>query len=185
MSDRTISGVCLPILVSGIFLAPSLCVAGDLTDISSGSGLNSNSLHSMVFADFNNDGYLDMAKGSTATSGVRTICINDGDGTFTVSTTALPVGYRGMGWGDYDNDGDVDLIGRIVSGSLNPGVNRNDGAADGLSWTEFTQTGNNNEAVMFADIDGDGRSDIAVRWRDSSNPKCSPNGRRSTSWLKN
>ena len=140
MSIRMGPSVWLRVLGSGTLLAPSLCAAGDFTDISSGSGLNGNSLHSMVFADFNNDGYLDMAKGNTATSGVRTICINDGDDTFTVSTTALPVGYRGLGWGDYDNDGDVDLVGRDTS--LSPDVNRNDGAADGLSWTEFTQTAN-------------------------------------------
>lgn len=115
----------------------------------------------MVFADFNNDGFIDMAKGSTATTGARTISINDGDGTFTTSTSALPTGYRGLGWGDFDNDGDIDLVGRDGTTTDSPSIIRNDGAGDGLSWTEFTPgSGNNNEATLFADIDGDGDLDI-------------------------
>jgi hypothetical protein len=135
-------------------------LAATFTDIGTGSGLSTSSLHSMAFADFNNDGYVDMAKGATSPSGSRSISINDGDNTFTTSSVALPVGYRGIGWGDYDNDGDIDLVGRDPSNSDSPGVIRNDGAADGLSWTQFLQSGNNNEATMFADIDGDGDLDV-------------------------
>jgi hypothetical protein len=121
------------------------------TDTSAGSGLNTNVLHSMVFADFDYDGYVDMAKSSTASGGARTISTNDQDGTFTTSTTDLTVGYRGLGWGDAYNDGDIDLVGR------DPNVLRNNG--DG-TWTQVNPAGNNGEAAMWVDIDADGDLDI-------------------------
>ncbi len=124
------------------------------TDISTTSGLNANILSSMVFIDCNNDGYIDMAKASTVITSARTISVNDGDNTFTTSTTALTVGHRGLGAGDYDNDGDIDLVGR------DPDVLTNNDLAGCTSWTETNLTANNSEATMFADIDGDGDLDI-------------------------
>ena len=124
------------------------------TDIATASGLNANVVQSMVFFDCNNDGYIDMAKAGTSDTTVRTLSVNDGDNTFTSSTTALTTGYRGLGAGDYDNDGDTDVLGR------DPNVLTNNDTAGCTSWTETLPLGNNSEATMFADIDGDGDLDI-------------------------
>ena len=124
------------------------------TDIATASGLNANALQSMVFFDCNNDGYIDMAKTGTSDTALRTISVNDGDSTFTSSTTALTVGDRGLGAGDYDNDGDIDLVGQ------KPEVFTNNDTAGCTSWTGTLPGVNNSEATMFADIDGDGDLDI-------------------------
>ena len=124
------------------------------TDIATASGLNANALQSMVFFDCNNDGYIDMAKTGTSDTALRTISVNDGDSTFTSSTTALTVGDRGLGAGDYDNDGDIDLVGQ------EPEVFTNNDTAGCTSWTGTLPGVNNSEATMFADIDGDGDLDI-------------------------
>ncbi len=58
-----------------------------------------------VFADFDNDGWLDIYVTNLDTNA---IFFNNGNGTFTNTTIFSAVGNRGMGWGivvlDYDND---------------------------------------------------------------------------------
>ena len=63
-------------------------------------------------ADYNNDGYPDLL---VTNYGDYKLFQNNGDKTFSnVSATAFPEGikdlwYGGSAWGDYDNDGDLDL----------------------------------------------------------------------------
>jgi len=61
-------------------------------------------------------------------------------------------GYRGLGWGDFDNDGDIDLVAR------DPDIFNNTG---GGTWDTNSPTPTqNDEVAMWADIDGDGDLDI-------------------------
>ena len=114
---------------------------------------------------------------------------NNGDGTFTDTTAILgnvsgpkDPGYGGQagniwgagfqpGWADLDNDGDLDLyvvndLGTDIQGNV---LWRNDGAADGGSWT-FTDVsrGSGADASIFGmglavgDYDLDGMLDIFV-----------------------
>jgi hypothetical protein len=87
--------------------------------------------HGDVWVDYDNDGDLDlMIMGSTGNHNnlvgfyddnrpITALYRNDG-GTFTeVQTGITPVVYGSVNWGDYDNDGDLDLI---ITGSPTGGV---------------------------------------------------------------
>lgn len=72
-----------------------------------------------TFADFDNDGWLDIYVTNLDTNA---IFFNNGNGTFTNTTMSSGVGDRGMGWGivvlDYDNDMWQDIY--VVNGSNFP-----------------------------------------------------------------
>jgi len=68
-----------------------------------------------AWADFNNDGYLDLfvCNGVNGTSATPFLFTNNGDGSFTRVTSGPPVDVPASSvsacWGDYDNDGNLDL----------------------------------------------------------------------------
>ncbi len=67
-----------------------------------------------AWGDFDNDGYLDLYVTVLLTTGVNRLYHNNGDGTFTRVTTGSLVNdvgpSVGCAWGDYDNDGFLDLF---------------------------------------------------------------------------
>ncbi len=116
------------------------------------------------FADYDNDGDLDLFIADARSSSPSTLWRNDGS-SFTDVTTASGIEFNGAHrsgtWGDIDNDGDLDLY--IVSANDNPNrmyLNNNDG----------TFTYERRDAplyatsldAMFADIDLDGDLDLVV-----------------------
>ncbi len=126
------------------------------------------------FADYDNDGDLDLyivnnpgplnAKITSASPG-NVLYRNNGDGTFTDVTAQAGVGDRGYGmgcvWGDYDNDGNVDLY------VTNYGPNvlyRNNGNG---TFTDVTAKAGVGDArwstgAAFGDYDNDGALDLYV-----------------------
>ncbi|HSU52859.1 MAG TPA: FG-GAP-like repeat-containing protein, partial [Candidatus Dormibacteraeota bacterium] len=111
--------------------------------------------------DADGDGNLDMLIAGTefisAGSGHTYVklFLNAGDGTFTATTPNLPAVFNGAfaAWGDYDNDGDLDLF-------YNGSVYRNDSGS-------FTLVANlipgiQNGQAAWGDYDGDGDLDLAV-----------------------
>jgi hypothetical protein len=90
--------------------------------------------------------------------------------TFTAQQAGLlNVGRSSLAWGDYDNDGDLDLLlaGDPVSGSYAMKVYRND---EGI-FTDINAnlTGIYNSAVTWGDFDNDGDLDILATGRSMSN----------------
>jgi len=76
------------------------------------------------WGDYDNDGDLDLITGSLNSF---TLVRNDGNGVFTVITETSSgintnVDPRGTVWGDYDNDGDLDLFVALLSGANPAGV---------------------------------------------------------------
>jgi hypothetical protein len=74
----------------------------------------------LSWGDYDNDGDLDLAlAGDAGSARVSTIYRNDGEDVFTGINAGLSgVGYCSLSWGDYDNDGDLDLA---VAGNSDSG----------------------------------------------------------------
>lgn len=130
------------------------------------TGLPGLAYGSAAWGDFNNDGFLDLAlSGSTlGTSGpgLARIHRNNGDGTFTDIGAGLPDVYSSaLAWGDYDNDGrlDLGLSGQTSNGPITQ-IFRNRG--DGSFSNAVSLPGFYSGAVAWADLDGDADLDLVV-----------------------
>jgi hypothetical protein len=139
---------------------------GRFRDVTRAAGLQSgaHATHSAVWGDYDNDGWLDVYVGHELTP--SQLFRNRGDGTFEDVTARAGVGAtaftKGVTFGDYDKDGDLDLY---VSNTR--GLNflyRNNG--DG-TFTDVTATLGVGRPVMsfptwFFDYDNDGWPDLFV-----------------------
>ena len=127
-------------------------------------------------ADYNNDGLLDIYV--TNSKGANALYRNNGDGTFDDVSNAAgvedPTGRsNAAGWGDYNNDGHIDLF---VSNFGTSKLFRNDG--DG-TFTEVTveagvkdpNSQHRTTGVAWGDYDQDGNLDLLiVRWLTEDDP---------------
>ena len=132
--------------------------AGVFTDIN--AGLTGVVTSSVAWGDYNNDGYLDIlitgTSNGSATGAISKIYRNNGDNTFTEQTgSSIPGVYNSsVAWGDYDNDGDLDI--------LMIGYNSNLGSISKIYC---------NDAGIFTDINAGlpGLIDGSVAWGDYDN----------------
>ena len=119
---------------------------------------------SIAWGDYDNDGDLDiLLVGDDETVTVSRIYRNDGSDTFTDISAALPqVKNGGVAWGDYDNDGDLDVL---ISGYSDPGfvsaVYRNNGD-DTFTDINAGLIGVFLSGVAWGDYDNDGDLDILI-----------------------
>ena len=124
------------------------------------------------WADYDNDGLLDiLLTGWTGSGNATRIYHNDGNGTFhDISANLVAVSDSAVAWGDYDNDGRLDLLvaGRNDSYIPITKLYHNDGngvfhdISAGLSNTAYG-------SVSWGDYDNDGRLDIILTGQDASN----------------
>jgi hypothetical protein len=160
--DVAISGVNdAGALVAGIWHNDG---AGHFTDI--GANLPGMDLGVLAWGDYDNDGDLDLLfVGNLANSGTGTSRIyrNDG-GTFTdINSGMLGLMWATAAWGDFDNDGDLDVM--ITGYDGGPGLRRsilyrNDGGT-------FVDSGNTFRNVYlgiasWVDYDSDGKLDLSI-----------------------
>ena len=126
----------------------------------------------IAFSDFNDDGFTDVF---FSNEGKQYLFINNGNRTFSLASNDVTLFSdlgRGCTWGDYDNDGDMDLF--IASrNSYNSALFRNDGAG---KFTDITKTAfgasvkGDYEGSNFVDIDNDGWLDLFVNaWTGTPN----------------
>jgi len=139
---------------------------GSFSRITDNIGLNNVSDASRIlFADFDQDGDLDMY---ISQKNGNKLFRNNGDGTFTENTSGTGLvgdkqGTKDMDFGDWDEDGDLDIVGVTNGGNLellnnNRHSNFTDiSSAAGLQKPEYTGT-----AVTFGDYNNDGRLDILL-----------------------
>ena len=159
---------------------------GTFTDVAASAGLADYRGSNSAWADYDNDGYMDVMMtgfGGLVPNPPDALFHNNGNGTFTDVTApaGLPVRTigRGIAWGDYDNDGNIDVF--IARGSTGPippdgstktSLYRNNG--DG-TFTEVTdQAGvgiiGNTWTAVWGDYDNDGYLDLFVT-NSGDNPK--------------
>ena len=148
---------------------------GTFDDVTEEAGLLTfHPTQTAAWGDYDNDGWVDLFVGNESFRNESNACElfrNNGDGTF--SEVAQKVGLevvgtvKGVAWGDYDNDGLVDLY---VSRMFEPNsLYRNQGAAVSDQWrfADVTREAKVAEPIQsfpvwFWDYDNDGWLDIFV-----------------------
>ena len=157
---------------------------GTFVDVTSSAGLTPKlNSQGLAWGDYNNDGLIDLyvSRGSSNGKGVQNNSLyrNNGDGTFT--DVAMEAGADdatdtwAAAWGDYDNDGFLDLfIARPGTGILGPGNanilyhNNGDGtftdvaAQEGVALEDGEVT-SAHKLAAWGDFNNDGFLDLALK----------------------
>ncbi|NOR86904.1 MAG: T9SS type A sorting domain-containing protein [Bacteroidales bacterium] len=120
---------------------------------------------STSFVDYNNDGYVDvLIVGYNNTTYVAYLYKNNGNATFSDSGIELPGAIKSSyEWGDYDNDGDMDLFltGFDINGELISKLFENNGN-ESFTVTMDNFTGTWLGDMAWGDYDNDGDLDILL-----------------------
>jgi len=150
------------------------------------TGIEAMSAILSTWGDFNGDGYADVwlhpLVGDDPDHPANKLYQNNGDGTFIDIAPALGMDSvyensnqapRGASWGDYDNDGDLDLlvgvrttIGQQLWNNNGDGTFSQIGAEVGLGEI----IGSDMRSLMFVDYDNDGFLDIYLMQNGTSTP---------------
>jgi len=137
-----------------------------------GAGLTGVFRADAAWGDYDGDGDLDLViAGFTGIGPVTELYRNDGNGTFTAIDADLEgVGEAALGWGDYDEDGDLDLavVGERGAGeSPTARIYKNEGqgtfAPIGAGLVGVSQA-----SLSWVDYDTDGDLDLSVVGRDAA-----------------
>ena len=134
---------------------------GDGT-FSTGTDLNSLDPSAAVVGDFNGDGIPDIAIVNTGSTGSVDIYLGKGDGTFQPPTKyaqSQTSDYRSIAIGDFNRDGNLDLV--ITNHDQQVIVLLGNG--DGTFQPQVTYpTGRGIGNIVIGDVNGDGFQDLAV-----------------------
>lgn len=151
-------------LVALFFFQSSYFLYGQtFTDLQNGFSTLSNA--STAWADYDNDGDMDFALigFSSVSAEIGIIYHNDSNGMFSMAfSLPFPVSSGAVSWGDYDHDGDLDLLvnGQNGSGGAVTTLYRNDGS------NVFTPVTTSLPGIVgitrWLDYDGDGWLDVLM-----------------------
>ena len=147
---------------------------GTFTEVSNAGGLADATFGTHAgsvtsFADYDNDGFMDVAIAGEATS--VALYHNQHNGTFVDVTAAAGLSpytpTQGIAWGDYNNDGLLDLYvasGNEGSGPFKAFLYRNNGNGTFTDVTQQAGVGStsNSWAPIWGDYDNDGFLDLFV-----------------------
>ena len=157
-----------------IFFIPNI-YSQNFTKITSGPQVNDGGwCYGACWADFNNDGYLDLFVVNNQTgSNNNFLYLNNGDGTFTKVTTGIVVNDGGSSYGctcgDYDNDGNIDIFVANYGGNNYLYHNNGDGSFTKITSGAIVNDGGNSTGCSWGDYDNDGYLDLFVCNRNQNN----------------
>ncbi len=125
---------------------------------------------SVAWGDYDNDGDLDiLLTGSSNLGNISRIYRNDGNSTFTDIIAGLPGVYASsVAWGDYDNDGDIDIL--LTGSTGNEFISKiyhNNGNST-FSAINAGLTGIISGSAAWGDYDNDGDLDVLLSGYSSS-----------------
>lgn len=144
---------------------------GTFTDVTDKAGVGVKAFtYSASFADFNNDGWLDIYFANYGVGAKSYLYRNNGDGTFADVTDMAGVAnnsWAWMGvWADINNDGWTDLYvvnGRYPNGEPNKlYINNKNGTFTEQAKARGVDDGNWGLGAAFADVNNDGSLDLYV-----------------------
>jgi len=144
---------------------------GTFEDVTRATGIFSlHPSHSGAWGDYDNDGFLDLYIGNESSPAPRPphpceLFRNNGDGTFSEVAAAVgvaDVGFvKGLAWGDYDNDGMLDLYLSHLNG-YNVLYHNEGGHFSEVAKTAEVRDPYVSFPTWFWDYDNDGWQDILV-----------------------
>ncbi|MCG8607254.1 CRTAC1 family protein, partial [bacterium] len=146
---------------------------GSFTKITESVIVNDGGGEAALWADYDNDGDLDLfvtvASLDSRVSSNNRLYQNDGAGSFTRITTGEIVNGEavsvGGSWGDYDNDGDLDLFVMNAEDSERNSLYQNNGNGTFFqieSGPIVEQSGQRSRGSSWADYDNDGDLDLFI-----------------------
>ncbi len=139
---------------------------------------------SVSWADYDNDGFMDLLVMNTASVGRNFLYHNDRDGTFTrvltniVATDTWFDGSWGGAWGDYDNDGLLDLFVPCMNAGNRLYHNNGNGVFTNVASGPMLARppGGGSRACTWGDYDNDGYLDLFVCGYNATNRLFRNNG---------
>ncbi|MFQ5824499.1 MAG: FG-GAP-like repeat-containing protein, partial [bacterium] len=145
---------------------------GSFTKIAEGDIVNDgSSSHGASWGDYDNDGDLDLFVANWNNEN-NFLYANNGDGTFTRITTGTIVNDGGNStgciWGDYDNDGYLDLF-VANEGNNFLYANNGDGGFNKITTGSIVTDGGSSLSSSFGDYDNDGDLDLFVANKNDEN----------------
>jgi len=136
-------------------------------DNTAGLHLDNSETWSGAWGDYDNDGFDDLFVPTNDISIGNLLYHNEGDGTFTKVTTGAIVTDLGSSitgsWGDYDNDGDLDLFVTNNADSKNKLYHNNgDGSFTSMTDSPIVEEGIYSHSAAWGDYNKDGHLDLVV-----------------------
>lgn len=128
------------------------------------------------WADYDNDGDLDVLHIQENDDGTNKFFVNNGDGTFSENTSINIVSNSGtsldVSWADINNDGYMDLfVANNTSGSNSSNdelyINNGDGSFIAVTSGDIVNDNVNSEGISWGDINNDGYIDLLVTGLDT------------------
>ncbi|MCD4737496.1 MAG: VCBS repeat-containing protein, partial [Bacteroidales bacterium] len=146
-----------------------------------GISLTGVSYSSVAWGDYDNDGDLDILLTGWSSEGyISKIYKNNGDNSFTEQTSIYLTGvyFSSVAWGDYDNDGDLDILITGATGAYpdyNPisKIYKNNSNNSFTEQTGISLTGVYYGSVDWGDYNNDGNLDILLTGYDENNNRVS------------
>ncbi len=161
----------LDILMTGLQYGPSALYVSKIFENNNGIFSDSAAVlpgfaySDVDWGDYDNDGDMDLVmSGRTIVSDYSSkVFRNDGNGLFVESASLIGIWYGDVAWGDYDNDGDLDIL--LTGGrSINSGITkvyRNDGD-NGFTDINAGLPNLSSSSAAWGDFDNDGDLDILI-----------------------